>query len=560
MTDQELRNLFDSLTQLVAPHLRDNEPARNVVGLLGKLLTDLAYDSQAPSMVTHFHGDHHHSEGINPVLQTGSVQAGPSTHGSSAVVLGRVNTPAAAHIKGPSAVVQLQIGDARVPIAVGGTADDLLRMQLAAKAASDSNRIAPTYSSYSSTDEAPELDLAVVEKRSMTKARACRAAVSRRNAAGDPQREADALKEIHEILDIVKPHTTWYMWPLSRERALPDDQQMERIAQAYEALSKATGLMRFTDELGELATRTAHEQVMAMLAQACSALRYALVFANITEDDRDQVDSYQWLRRRASIKRILIPRHMRLDDPADPTLSVELMERMEDFRKKLDERAKKGRNVRNEINRIRHHAQLIERDPTGDHNHDWTKIISALSELLASGLAPDDERVTAALLPVSSNKLPEDITDENLIIALRASDNLVEESDDEIRATRTWSDRVTRARELLTGKTVVLLGGEERDLAARRIKDAFQLDRLIWVPLTEHSSSETMRAPITSKETAAVIVMVRLSGHQHVDDAKRFARAADKPCVLLKAGYNPEQIAEAILSQASEQLTSPAAS
>jgi hypothetical protein len=51
-----------------------------------------------------------------------------------------------------------------------------------------------------------------------------------------------------------------------------------------------------------------------------------------------------------------------------------------------------------------------------------------------------------------------------------------------------------------------------------------------------------------------VLVLIKLTGHLHADEAQRYARAAGKPCVYLPAGYNPEQVAEALVQQAGERL------
>lgn len=51
-----------------------------------------------------------------------------------------------------------------------------------------------------------------------------------------------------------------------------------------------------------------------------------------------------------------------------------------------------------------------------------------------------------------------------------------------------------------------------------------------------------------------VVVIIKLTGHLHAEEAREYAEAAGKPCVLLSGGYNPEQVAMAILAQVSERL------
>lgn len=80
-----------------------------------------------------------------------------------------------------------------------------------------------------------------------------------------------------------------------------------------------------------------------------------------------------------------------------------------------------------------------------------------------------------------------------------------------------------------------------------------------WVALSEHGSGAPMAAPIQRPGTALVLVIIRLTGHLHADEAREYAARAGKPCVVLPGGYNPEQVAEAVLTQAKGQLRREAA-
>jgi len=51
-----------------------------------------------------------------------------------------------------------------------------------------------------------------------------------------------------------------------------------------------------------------------------------------------------------------------------------------------------------------------------------------------------------------------------------------------------------------------------------------------------------------------VIVLARLTGHHHADEARDYAREADVPVVTMPGGYNPEQVAEQVLQQAGDRL------
>ena len=401
-----------------------------------------------------------------------------------------------------------------------------------------------------------EFDLALIESRCRLKSKSCRVGIERRAALGDPAREPAMIEQVHELLDIVKPMTGCFLWALSRDRVLPPDDAMRTIASCYDALGDACAAAKFVDDLGEAGTHSAHAAVMTLMAEACSALLASFFNAHITEPDRDQVESYQWLRRRAAARRILIPRHMRLDDPADPNNAADLMRRIAFFRSELDDKAKRGKTIKLELNKVRHHGNLIAKEPEGDKSHDWKKIAGAIKKLAAIDIQPGDDRIGEALAAITHLTVPPDVVDEGLAAALDAARARldVEEEEDSSSPHKVYSARVAKARELLSGRRIVLVGGEEREQASRRLRDAFNLGELHWIALSEHASSEPMRAQINNKDTVAVLMLVRLAGHQHVEDARKYARAAGKAFVLIKAGYNPEQVAEAVLTQVSEQI------
>jgi hypothetical protein len=119
---------------------------------------------------------------------------------------------------------------------------------------------------------------------------------------------------------------------------------------------------------------------------------------------------------------------------------------------------------------------------------------------------------------------------------------------------REWSSSVLSVRGLLRGKRMVIIGGERNAEAVQRLTQAFELKEAEWVELTEHGPGTPMRGPIYRPDTAVVIVIIKLTGHLHSEEARDYAAAAGKPCVMLSGGYNPERVAAEIMEQASARL------
>jgi len=206
------------------------------------------------------------------------------------------------------------------------------------------------------------------------------------------------------------------------------------------------------------------------------------------------------------------------------------------------------------FNTARYHARRLPSEGAADI-HDCRRINEAMEELESLGVSPTDTRLEETCSMVRVDAFPDEAPAHRYITAQQSvSLDVKLPSETEANTNPRWSDRVLEARELLAGGTIVIIGGEPKVDAAERIRDAFVVEDVEWVQLSEHGICEPMRAPIARPETRLVLVLIKFSGHLHAEEARRCARDAGKPCVSLPAGYNPEQIAEQILEQAAKRL------
>jgi hypothetical protein len=445
-------------------------------------------------------------------------------------------------IQGPRAVVPLKIGDAAMRVVVNGTADEVAAAHDAAHPADTEER---------PSREVP-ISLALIEQRCLLKADSCRLFIERRAARGDPERERGLVGRMNEMIDRAKAAPNCFLWVFWRERTQPDDGALRTIAGCYEALGRAAELMRTFDEQGEAVSPEHAQRAFELLAEADSAMRVALEDTWLTSPDVDQDEAHLWLRHETSVRRVFVSRHMRIDDPADPARHAELMERITLLRTEAADAVGRAKETAEAIKRIRYHARQIPEK--NEPAHDWGKIASALGRLEELGVPPTDRRIAEALDPVATGP-PPPRADLLLSRALQAAASSVRMDDRAApKPVKDWSNRVMQVRELLRDRRLVVIGGERRPDAIERFEVAFGLRECEWVELSEHGSSESMAAPIRRPDTALVLVLVKFSGHLHVDEAKQYARDAGKPVVLLKAGYNPEQVAEAVLDQVGDRL------
>lgn len=438
-----------------------------------------------------------------------------------------------------------------------GTTEEIGR---ARRAAIESKMQVPAGSGPS--PEQGDLDLAMVETRCRLKAASCRLYIERRAVGADTDREYETRMRMNEMIATAKSLPNCFLWVFWRERTQPDDARLARIAQNYQALAEAAALMRRIDDAASVAQEADEVEAMHLLAEAGSALRRALADTWLTDDDRDQAEVHYWLRRETSLRRIYIERHMTIDDPADPANAPDLLARLGQVARRLDERTERTKAVRGALSQIRYHARMVIKNGPEEAFSHWSRIAGAIEELRRFDVAPTDRRIAEAIgRDAASGCAAESGGHEALIAAIERARALAhdeaspeEEVAEAETAVRQWSARVLEVRELLRGRHMVIIGGQENARALERIASAFDLDDAEWVALTEHGPGTPMRAPIRRPETAIVLVIVKLAGHLHAEEARALAQAAGKPCVLLPGGYNPESVAMAIVEQASGRL------
>lgn len=510
----------------------DGDPRlRELVRLLGRALAELATEERAGGE----HEDAHATPEGAPVAAAAQearhteVQAPPRSDPETAPAEPRP-------VQGPRAVVPLRIGDAApIEVEVQGPADAVLN---AMRAAQPPPRPVPMSAS---RGELPDLD--ALARRCEIKARAAQHAIDRASGDGGAWHQAAA--------DLLKRYAAAggeSLWPLElREESVA---RVDALRQAFAnvgAAAQVVSLARTPVEGEPLADAGDPAFGIAQLfAEAQSALRVAAQECDEWRD-AEQDTAFRWLRAVTESERIFLPRFMRLDDPADPALGADLSARIAAAKLRL-EQIRSGRTAGTRLRRkLQYHIkQLTER---GSSEHDWSKVAACVAELREAGATASSLRAMLAPLHGLASDAPAALAE------WWESPASLEEPP---AAQRSHSPAVLRAREALRGKRMVVLGGERRQETVDRYLEAFELAEVEWVSLTEHASSAPLRAPIFKPGTAVLLLLIKLAGHLHIDDARRWAREAGVPWINLPAGYSPEQVAVAVAEQAGEHFGLPA--
>ncbi len=587
MTDAELRTLSESLSTLLRPVMDRQPEVRRAVALIGKWLVEIASAESPP-------GTDAAGSAASVIAHAPPAGAAtPNAAGRPAPTPARGHAPQAAQcasVPGAASAVAreqklpLKIGNSTLHIDVCATDDEARAATMAASCAAKSSAMDDARCGASAREDdshagcsQPDLDL--IARRSRLKARSCIHSLAMA-ATKEGSREREALLEpMRELIAQAKASQSCFLWVFYKQRAAAAASVIERCAWCYEALADAAELAARV-EAADVVGSGVRSGAFQALAQAQSALRVALQDTWLTNADQDQDDAYRWLTAATARYGIRIDRYLRLSDPASPEDTPRLRQRIALIGSDLDSARSRKRAIDEALKRIRYHVRNISRSThPASCDRDLDIIERTLGDLDELGVASREPVVDAVLKPLKAT-LTTPLTDSRPLLARWAGIGAAcdtadladsteadtrpkdeeQDSEAEEQEGKSYSERVGMVRSMLAGRGIVIIGGQCREEARRRIQTAFQAGWVEWVAIREHASGAPMRAPISRPDAAIVLIFIKLAGHLHVDEARTLAQRAGIPAINITAGYNPEQLAHCILDQASErlQLAAPA--
>ncbi len=408
-------------------------------------------------------------------------------------------------------------------------------------------------------------DLEVISARCRLKAEACRWAVERRHL----------LEEGAEFMDDIRPRDAalvergrgirdCYLWMLDPYAQLPEDDALERVAGCYEALATVADLARDMVIAGETVSPAAKD-LYYMLAEGQSGLRAGLVAIGV-RPDRDQIDSFSWLRDRTFAQRVFIDRHMKLEDPADPSNWEDLKARAERLRSSWAAARSGDKELSALKQRAKHHAQrLVEGSEGDDARRDWEELFSSIEGMIQRGMPATSREVTDPLMELADRAPAELELNEQERRALEAALKRKELLDatarrvaeEEAEQEGEPGPEVKEAEELLRGKVVVLIGGARRPGAAEALERALGLEQLRWVETRPHESVTNFESDVSRADVDVVLLAIRWTSHSH-GEVQKMCEQHGKAFVRLPGGYGPSQVALQVMGQISERLRASA--
>ncbi len=399
-----------------------------------------------------------------------------------------------------------------------------------------------------------ESKLPLIEKRLSMKAEGSRWMAKRHQllAAG-----ADFATEIEpqdrEIIRRAKLLEDCFLWMNHPSCPTVEDHGFfEQLGDCYEVAGNAVALLRRI--LSDRERFESHlEAAMYLAAESQSMVRGAVADIG-QQEDNDQLQLFQFLKALAFQEQTFINRYMKNDDLADPTRWEGVQDRIDAIDSKIDEVVDAAKRRKKHFNAIRYHIKRIEQRP-GDNTHDWNKIVSETAMLVEEGMPPSNVELRDLLVDLVDD-IPEDVdVPDAARRVLDAIDRFLSErtSIPETTVAEIDTPAVKEVASLLRGQSVLMIGGVPRPYAKAALERAFELKELLWKRTNEHNARLDCEAEVSKPDLAVVLLAIRWTRHAY-GDVKVTCDLHGKPLVRLPRGYNPKQVAEEILRQASEQL------
>ena len=429
-----------------------------------------------------------------------------------------------------------------------------------------------TVTSFDAAREFIPLPLATVVARCRVKAAAAKLMAKRIAGAtlAETEIEEDKIRKQAEAI----PDCGLWMFDgsgMRQPKLLWDD-----LAGGYTVCASAAELLRNWMAQGpDLSTG---QEVLLLCAEAQSMLLYAVSDLAWVNRDHEQVQLFVHIRELGKIHQIYVPRFLRREDPADPSKWPDLLQRLAksilrfggsstllssstttiDTLTPLQTpalppdpakvRAKALGNLRFKLRKLSEQDDVL--------SEEWPRMVELLEQAVQAGVPPSSLELREMLVPVF-NRLPTTLEApapvERVFRSIEMHLESMKTDDEPLLEVHTAEPEVAQVAELLHDREMVFIGGLRRSHHISAMKHAFGLHDVRWLSTPEHTSFTVFESDIARSEVAVVVLAIRWSSHDYAS-VQQYCTKYGKPLVRLKAGYNPSQIAHAILEQAADKL------
>ncbi len=339
-----------------------------------------------------------------------------------------------------------------------------------------------------------------------------------------------------------------YIWAFHRKWS-HDSAPWELLARWYAAAAQSVRLCVIALRVGPPASE--RFAVVQLLAQCQSAL-LQIAQQYWGRDDRQQKEMYSLIRQ--------LLQHWKIDrwvsylsrkEPVD----LHSLEEVETQLRSLQQCLERLKHQQNLLNKLRYES--TQRFPQGGEQAQRAvrTILATIEQLSQLGCPMSHSEIIQALLAIRAKLPPQEELSGAVRQALRCADQSAQCSKSLPHSPLPdFPEHTQKLRYVLEGKKVVLVAGEVRPLAQKKIVEAFGLKELVWCEARDGESVRKLESLIASPDVFLVLVAPRWASHGHTEALSQYCRKHHKPLVRLRSGYNPNAIAYQLLQQCSHQL------
>lgn len=525
MREDTLQQLIEAAGDLIRPKLRSSEPLRRFAHALGRWLIEhaaaAATDTEGKTAVTA-------TDPVPPQPQPEPLSAEPS---ALPAVDSAVSALSAETRPDPAP----STSSSRPPAVLRG----------------------PTILPMEQPSAPP--DPGLIARRASLMAQGCELAMQRQLAEADPNRTREVATQIDLLRTQAEHAPNCKLWMLNEAGPRSSVSQQTILRDCYRAVEQAIQLLGALQAAPLQVQSAQRGYTLTLLAEAASSLHVALVSVGARLHDSTPDAVYAWLRQESFRTRVSIARFMSDDDHAEPAEVAGLLGRIQTELAALSDATDQGNDHTQALNRISFGAKQAIRDRAGATEQDLDRLLDHVASAINHGVSPKDPKLLCAVGSLV-NTLIDGMRPHEQQFLDRLSEQLHHDvpidldEDSRLSGDGQWTNDVVRVREKLRGRDLVLVGGLPKPHVQDRLKRAFQLRDVLWEQIVEHTSSSPIKPLIERPGTALVCMIIRWSGHQMVDDVRKWCSQAGKPVVSVTGGPNPNSVADAIVKQASDRL------
>lgn len=395
----------------------------------------------------------------------------------------------------------------------------------------------------------PVADLELIRRRSQWKGDALRFALDRRTA-GETSPELSAREE--ELRQILPTLPECYPWMLDGPMLLPADDAVGIAADAFDALARVAQVAHEIEiQAGGLAPVS---DLLYMMAEAQSGVLVAVRNLGL-RGDSDQRDLFAWLKDQTTRHRVYVDRHMRLDNPADPTKAQELLKRINDGREEFSKQINARKERGGLLDKLRYHAaraksgELLEADRGS--------IATALDQWSTFGLSQRDR----SLVEIAQELSRDHALDEKLAIVLKpflegktpVATKAPNPAPGAAPPAEPARDQLAEARELLGNVSLVGMHQAADGVDFSELQKVFGPKSLKPIVVEDLDDVDAVRTLVEGVEADLILLRVRL-GVESYAALKEACAKKQLLFVRLPDGYDPEQVAKQVLRQVGWRL------